>query len=129
MHEGIKPVVRYSQFQPSKTKEMPMPKYLLHAAYTSEGAKGLLKEGGTKRRDAVESAVKPLGVKIEAFYYSLGESDVYVIVDAPDNAAVAAVSVAVNSSGAVKLRTVVLLTAEEMDTATKKGINYRAPGA
>jgi uncharacterized protein with GYD domain len=106
-----------------------MPKYLLHAAYTPDGAKGLLREGGSKRRDAVESAVKPLGVKIEGFYYSLGESDVYLIADAPDNAAIAAVSVAVNATGAVKLRTTVLLTPEEMDAATKKSVNYRAPGA
>ena len=29
-----------------------MPKYLLKASYTAEGARGLLQEGGTKRRQA-----------------------------------------------------------------------------
>jgi hypothetical protein len=29
-----------------------MPKYLLEVSYTAEGAKGLLKEGGSKRRAA-----------------------------------------------------------------------------
>ncbi len=31
-----------------------MPKYLFEARYTSEGAIGLAKEGGTGRRDAVK---------------------------------------------------------------------------
>jgi len=65
---------------------------------------------------------------MEAFYYSLGESDVYLIVDLPDAATVAAVSLAVNSSGAVRLKTVVLMTPEEMDQAAKKTVAYRPPG-
>ena len=35
-----------------------MPKYLITATYTAEGAKGLLKDGGSKRRDAAEQALK-----------------------------------------------------------------------
>ena len=30
-----------------------MPKYLIRASYTQEGVQGLLKEGGTKRRQVV----------------------------------------------------------------------------
>ena len=105
-----------------------MPKYLLQASYTAEGAKGLLKEGGTKRRAAVEKSVQQLGVKIEAFYYSLGEDDVYVIVEAPDATTVAALSMAVNAGGLVRLRTTRLLTVEEVDAATKKKVDYRGPG-
>ena len=106
-----------------------MPKYLLQASYTPEGAKGLLKEGGSQRRATVVKMVKPLGVKVESFYYSLGESDVYIIVDAPDNSTIAAVSMAVNSTGAVRLKTTVLLTTEELDSAAKKTVDYRPPGA
>jgi len=105
-----------------------MPKYLFEASYTAEGAKGLLKEGGSKRRAAVESSLKALGGKIDAFYYAMGEHDVYLIVDVPDNASAAAVSMAVNAAGAVRLKTTVLLTTEEIDAATKKTIDYRAPG-
>src|SRR4029450_541438 len=102
-----------------------MPKYLFEASYTAEGAKGLLKEGGSKRRAAVESSLKALGGKIDAFYYAMGEHDVYLIVDVPDNASAAAVSMAVNAAGAVRLKTTVLLTTEEIDAATKKTIDYR----
>jgi uncharacterized protein with GYD domain len=105
-----------------------MAKYLLEASYTSEGAKGLLKDGGSKRRQAAEQAIKSAGGKLEAFYFAFGDSDAYVIVDAPDNATIAAASVAINASGAVHTKTVVLLTPEEMDQATKKSVTYTAPG-
>src|SRR6266852_9053640 len=105
-----------------------MPKYLIEASYTSEGAKGLLKDGGSKRRQAAEQAINSAGGKLEAFYFAFGDHDAFVIVDAPDHATVAAASVAINASGAVRSKTVVLLTPEEIDQAIKKGTTYRAPG-
>jgi uncharacterized protein with GYD domain len=105
-----------------------MGKYLLTASYTSEGAKGLMKDGGTKRREAAERAIKSTGGTMEAFYFAFGENDAYVLVDAPDHASVAAASVAINATGAVHTKTVVLLTPEEVDQATKKKVTYRAPG-
>jgi uncharacterized protein with GYD domain len=92
-----------------------MPKYLIKASYTAEGAKGLLKDGGSKRREA-------------AFYFAFGETDAFVIVDAPDPATVSAASLTISASGAVRTQTVVLLTPEELDQAAKKGVKYRAPG-
>ena len=105
-----------------------MAKYLLVASYTAEGAKGLLKDGGTKRRQAAEAAVKSVGGKLEAFYFAFGETDAYVIVDAPDHASVAAMSLTIAGTGAVRTRTVVLLTPEELDQASKKSTTYAAPG-
>jgi uncharacterized protein with GYD domain len=105
-----------------------MAKYLVTASYTADGAKGVMKEGGTKRRQAAEQAIKSAGGKIEAFYFAFGENDAYVIVDAPDHVSVAAASLAINASGAVQTKTVVLLTPEEIDQAITKGTTYRAPG-
>ena len=105
-----------------------MAKYLLAAAYTAEGAKGLLKDSGTKRRQAAEQAIKSAGGTMEAFYFAFGKNDAYVIVDAPDHASMAAASVSINASGAVHTKTVVLLTPEEIDNAIKKTVTYRAPG-
>jgi uncharacterized protein with GYD domain len=105
-----------------------MPKYLVEASYSLEGVKGLAKEGGSKRREAVEAAVKGLGGRVEAFYFAFGDSDAVVILDLPDNATAAACSIAINATGAVRLKTVPLLTAEEMDAAVKKTVSYRAPG-
>jgi uncharacterized protein with GYD domain len=105
-----------------------MPRYLYQASYTANGTKGLLKEGGSKRRAAVEEVAKSIGAKVEAFYFVLGDSDLLVIVDAPDNVSASAVSLIVNASGAVRLKTSVLLTAEELDEAAKKSPAYRPPG-
>lgn len=67
--------------------------------------------------------------KVESFYFAFGDIDAYVIADAPDAQTAAAMSLAVNATGAVHLRTTVLLTPEEMDAAMKKSVSYRPPGA
>ena len=106
-----------------------MPKMLIKASYTAEGAKGLMKEGGSGRRAAVQKLVEGAGGKVEAFYFAYGEHDAFVIADVPDTASGVAMSLAANASGAVRLSTTPLITPEEMDAATKKSVAYRAPGA
>jgi uncharacterized protein with GYD domain len=106
-----------------------MPKYLIKASYTAEGIKGVLKEGGSSRRSVVEQLAKGLGGRMEAFYFAFGDDDVYTILEFPDNVSAAAVSMTVCSAGAVSSTVTVLLSPEEIDEATKKSINYRAPGA
>ena len=105
-----------------------MPKYLIQASYTAEGSKGLARDGGSKRRTVVEEMIKRSGGTMEAFYFAFGETDVYVLCDIPDVASAAAISLAVNASGAVNLRTTPLVSVEEMDQAAKKQVAYRAPG-
>jgi uncharacterized protein with GYD domain len=100
----------------------------MEASYTAEGAKGLATEGGSSRRKTVEEMVKGLNGTLEAFYYAFGMSDVFLIVDVPDAVTAAAVSLAINQTGAVQLKTHVLMTPEEMDQAAKKTVNYRPPG-
>jgi len=106
-----------------------MPLYLWEANYTAEGTKGLLKEGGTKRRAAVQQAVEKAGGKLHAFYYAFGKTDLFGIAEFPDHATAAAVSLAVNAAGTATLRSTPLLTPEEMDAAAKKTVAYRPPGA
>jgi uncharacterized protein with GYD domain len=105
-----------------------MPKYLIQANYIGEGLKGLLKEGGSGRRAAIEKLFESVGGKVEAFYYAFGDTDVFVIADVPDNVTAAAVSLTVNAAGAAAAKVTVLLTAEEIDTAVKKSPSYRPPG-
>ena len=106
-----------------------MPKMLIKASYTAEGARGLIKEGGSSRRATVQKLIEGLGGKMEAFYFAYGDADAYVIVDMPDAQSGLALSIAVNASGPVRIATVPLITPEEMDAACKKTVNYRAPGA
>jgi uncharacterized protein with GYD domain len=105
-----------------------MARYLFQGTYSKEGAAGLLREGGTKRRAAVESLVRSLGGRLEAFYYGFGETDLFIIVELPDDVAAASASLVVVASGAGSWRTTVLMTAEDMDQASKRGAAYRAPG-
>jgi uncharacterized protein with GYD domain len=105
-----------------------MPKYLVQANYVGEGIKGLLKEGGSSRRAAVEKLIKSGGGKLETYYYAFGETDLYVIADMPDNASMAAVALTVAASGVINLKTTVLMTPEDLDNAAKKTPIYRAPG-
>jgi uncharacterized protein with GYD domain len=66
---------------------------------------------------------------MESFYFGFGESDAHVIVDVPNNSTAAAIALAVNSSNAAHVSTVVLMTPEEIDEASRTTVEYRAPGA
>jgi uncharacterized protein with GYD domain len=105
-----------------------MPKYLVQANYVGEGLKGLLKEGGSSRRAAVEKLFGSVGGRVEAFYYAFGDTDLFVIADVPDNVTAAALSLIVNAAGTATAKITVLLTAEEIDAAAKKTPSYRPPG-
>jgi uncharacterized protein with GYD domain len=105
-----------------------MAKYLFEAHYTTEGAKGVAREGGSGRRAALTKMAEGLGGKLETFYFAFGKVDAYVIVDVPDNVTAAAVALAVNQGGGATVKTVVLISPEEMDKAAKKSVEYRAPG-
>lgn len=106
-----------------------MGKYLWQVSYTPEGSKGLLREGGTGRREMVDKMVADHGGHVESMYYAFGEDDVYLIVDLPDNQTAAAISLAVAAAGSVRVKTTVLLSPEEIDRAVHTTVAYRAPGA
>jgi len=105
-----------------------MPKYLAVASYTSEGIKVLTKAGGVSRRTVVDKLLKSLGGHLEAFYFAFGENDAYLILDVPDNLTAAAISLAVAGAGATRMKTIELLTPEEIDQAMRKHVHYEAPG-
>ncbi|TLM71592.1 GYD domain-containing protein [Pseudarthrobacter sp. NamB4] len=105
-----------------------MPKYLFEANYVGDGIKGLMQEGGTKRREALEKALSSVGGSLESFYYAFGYYDVLGVFEVPDDASAAALSLLINSTGNVNVRLKPLLTAETIDEAAKKTPSYRAPG-
>ena len=105
-----------------------MPKFLIAASYTSEGAAGIAAKGGTARRDAVNQMISGAGGQMEAFYFGFGDVDAFVIAELPSNEAAAGIALSVNRSGATTVRTVVLLTPEQMDEAARSAPDYRAPG-
>jgi len=106
-----------------------MAKFLIQGSYTAQGTQGLMKEGGSGRKAAVQKAVEGMGGKLECIYYTFGTDDVIVICDMPDAGSGLALSLAVNASGAVRISTTPLLSVEEVDAACKKTVSYRAAGA
>ena len=51
-----------------------MPKYLVEAHFTTEGAKGIAKEGGTARRKAIAKLMEGIGGKLEVLLFRLRRS-------------------------------------------------------
>ncbi|MFD1213548.1 GYD domain-containing protein [Arthrobacter sp. GCM10027362] len=105
-----------------------MTKYLFQANYVGQGIKGLMQEGGSKRREAVVQALESLGGSLDCMYYAFGDTDVLGVFDLPDQASAAALSLMINASGAVDLRLTPLMTPEDLDAATAKTPSYRPPG-
>ena len=104
-----------------------MPKFLFEGSYTVEGVKGLRRQGGRGRREAVARAAHSVGGRLEQFYFAFGEHDVFAVADLPDNESAAAFALAVGEAGGVSVRTVVLLTPDEVDAAAKRSVEYRPP--
>jgi len=105
-----------------------MKKYLIKASYNANGTKGLIEDGGSRRKSEVQKMVEGMGGKLESFYFAFGEHDAYVIIELPDDISAAAVGLGVNSSGMVSISTTVLLSPEDIDKASKKSVKYHAPG-
>jgi uncharacterized protein with GYD domain len=106
-----------------------MARFMFQGSYSTEGVKGVLKDGGTGRRTAIESAIKSIGGHLEAVYFAFGDTDVYVIVDGLDNEQALTFAMGVGSTGSLSsVKTTVLLTPEEVDAAAKRTLSYRAPG-
>lgn len=125
--------VRFATPPPWWTRQenwgFPVGKYMFQVKYVGDGIKGLMQEGGTKRRAAAEAALASVGGSIEAFNYAFGDVDLIGIADFPDDASAAAISLMINASGAIELKVTPLLTAEDLDAAAAKTPAYNPPGS
>ena len=106
-----------------------MKKYLIKGTYSADGTKGLMQEGGSGRKTAIEKMLAEMGGKVESFYYAFGEEDVYLVVELPDDISAVAIGLRVNATGLVRISMTVLITPEDIDAASRKSVSYRAPGA
>ena len=106
-----------------------MPYYMVQAAYSGE-AWGAQIASPQNRLEQMRPVVEGLGGSFVDAYYSFGEYDIVAIVQFPDNASAAALSLSVSAGGAVKsLRTTPLMTMDEGIEAMRKarGSGYRPP--
>jgi uncharacterized protein with GYD domain len=95
-----------------------MATYIVLASFTEQGIR-TIKET-TKRADAVKEAAKKFGVTAKEFYWTLGSYDVVVIFDAPDEASMTALGMAVGAAGNVRTQTMRAFSREEMNGVLAK---------
>ncbi|PVZ05344.1 GYD domain-containing protein [Actinomycetospora cinnamomea] len=109
-----------------------MAKFVVFFNYTAETWSKMISNPGD-RLAAVRDMARTVGGDVETMYFMFGSRDGFVIVDAPDAAAAAAVSIAVSSTGAVQgLETHELIAPEDLggvleQAGTARG-GYRLPG-
>jgi uncharacterized protein with GYD domain len=106
-----------------------MPKYLIEASYAAEGVRGVAEKGGSARRETVGELIASMGGKMESFHFAFGDADVYVIAELPSDEAATALALSINQSAATTIKTVVLLTPEQVDAAAKIVPAYKPPGS
>jgi len=129
-----RPTTPASQGYDGLTKEVvTMAKYAVLGGYTAEAWSKMVENPGD-RTAAVTKAVEALGGKLETFYWSFGDDDFLGIIEAPDDIAAAAFSVAVGSSGSLRnLRTIKLISIDEgrkmLEKAKATKAVYAPPGA
>ena len=105
-----------------------MPKFLLQSTYTVDGLKGLINDGGTKRAEVVRKLIEASGGRMESMHFSFGKNDTYVLCELPDHQTAAGLAIAIRAAGGVDSRITPVLTAEEVDEATRVKATYQPPG-
>lgn len=95
-----------------------MATYIVLNSFTDQGVRGAKET--TKRADAVKDLAKKFGVTAKQFYWTLGGYDVVAIYDAPDDASMTALGLAIGSLGNVRTQTLRAFSREEMDGVLAK---------
>lgn len=80
-----------------------MPTYILLSTLTDEGAETLKYK--PERLKKVNEELKALGAEVKEQYATLGPYDFVNVVEAPDNATIARVSIELSSRGSVRILT------------------------
>jgi uncharacterized protein with GYD domain len=107
-----------------------VPKFLFCGTYTDEGLAGLQHAGAVAARSAVADLIASAGGALEALYWAFGDDDLFCLADLPDTVAAGAVTLAVGMSGGLRLRTILLETAEDVDASLRgaETLTYGLPG-
>lgn len=105
-----------------------MPKFLVQAKYTAEGTRGLLKDGATGRRKAVEELLASVGGKLDEFYFTYGDDDAILIIDLQNADDALSIAVTVRASGMIQSKMTPLISLDDVDRAIQRHVSFRPPG-
>jgi len=90
-----------------------MATYIVLSNFTDQGIRSV--KDTTKRADGVRDLAKKFGVTAKEFYWTLGSHDVVVIFDAPDDASMTALGMAIGAMGNVRTETLRAFSKDEMN--------------
>jgi uncharacterized protein with GYD domain len=127
-HGGRKPACRSGQGQGGGSasawmkRGSTMPFYLYQLSYSPEAVKAMITKP-SDRKAAAAKLIESIGGKLHHLFFSFGKYDVVCLIEAPDDASMAAGAMAVGASGTVlAAATTKLFTAEEaMSVMAKAG--------
>ena len=77
-----------------------MANYIVLGNYTEQGIRNIKDTG--KRAEAIRSIAEKAGITIIETYWTLGQYDVILIADAPDDESMAALALSIGSLGNVR---------------------------
>lgn len=95
-----------------------MATYIVLTNFTNQGVRNAKET--TKRADGVKELAKKFGVTVKEFYWTLGSYDVVAIFDAPDDAAITALGLAIGAAGNVRTQTLRAFSRDEMNGVLAK---------
>ena len=90
-----------------------MVRFITLLRFTEQGAKNI--KDTSKRADAVKELAKKFGVTMKDVYWTMGACDIVVVFDAPDDAAMTALSMSLASAGNVRTQTMRAFSREELN--------------
>lgn len=88
-----------------------MPTYIMLTTLTPEGVKTI--KGNPERIKEVSQEVEQLGAEVKAQWATLGQFDFVNVVEAPDDATIAKVSLELGSRGTAKYETLTAIPIDE----------------
>ena len=89
-----------------------MPTYILLGTFTDQGIRAV--KDTTKRVEKVRDMAKKIGVTVKDAYWTQGAYDVALVLDAPDEATIAALGLSIGALGNVRTQTLRAFTATEI---------------
>jgi uncharacterized protein with GYD domain len=87
-------------------------------SFTDQGIRNV--QDTVKRADAVKAAAAKYGVTVKDMYWTIGNHDMVVVFEAPDDAAFTAFGLSIGKAGNVRTQTLRAFTRDEMSAILAK---------
>lgn len=89
-----------------------MATYIVLSTFTDQGIRTV--RDTTKRADAVKEQARKMGIETKSLYWTVGKYDVVATFEAPDDASMTALSLAISAGGNVRTQTLRAFSRDEM---------------